>query len=96
MSGADAGVDPVTVPRQSRMTPLEVSVTVWACLLGRGPLPVGRMLRATLVTLLSGPLAGYGQAEAEALAMWAEGFAGRPVPRPVAYDAHPDPTTFSY
>jgi branched-chain amino acid transport system substrate-binding protein len=50
------------------------------------------MLRAALVTPLSGPLARYGRAGAEALALWAEGFTGRQAVRVVAYDAHPDPS----
>ena len=49
------------------------------------------MLRAALVTPLSGPLAGYGRAGAAALALWAEAFAGRPAPRLVVHDAHGDP-----
>lgn len=48
-------------------------------------------MRAALVTPLSGPLAEYGRAGADALALWAEEFAGRPVPRLVVHDAHPDP-----
>ncbi|MGH2848253.1 MAG: ABC transporter substrate-binding protein [Thermoleophilaceae bacterium] len=49
------------------------------------------MLRAALVTPLSGPLARYGRAGALALRLWAEWY-----PRPVelrTYDAHPDPIT---
>ncbi|MFW6034495.1 MAG: ABC transporter substrate-binding protein [bacterium] len=47
------------------------------------------MLRAALVTPLSGPLAGYGRAGAKALRLWAEWETG-PVELTVV-DAHPDP-----
>ncbi|NMH98164.1 ABC transporter substrate-binding protein [Pseudonocardia acidicola] len=47
------------------------------------------MIRAALVTPLSGPLAGYGGAGATALWLWAES-AAEPV-RLDVHDAHPDP-----
>jgi len=47
------------------------------------------MLRAVLVTPLSGPLAGYGRAGAVALQVWADRFAGGV--ELMAIDAHPDP-----
>lgn len=47
------------------------------------------MLRAALVTPLSGPLAGYGRAGALALQIWAEGHPGGAELR--TFDAHPDP-----
>ena len=51
------------------------------------------MLRAALVTPLSGPLGGYGQAGAAALSLWA-GWRGRGFPAGAELtvaDAHPDP-----
>ena len=51
------------------------------------------MLRAALVTPLSGPLGGYGRAGAAALSLWAA-WRGRGVPAGVELtvaDAHPDP-----
>lgn len=51
------------------------------------------MLRAVLVTPLSGPLGGYGQAGANALALWAGWHNDRFRPRidMTVFDAHPDP-----
>src|SRR6185437_12114242 len=51
------------------------------------------MLRAVLVTPLSGPLGGYGQAGADALALWANWHNERFRPRieMTVFDAHPDP-----
>jgi branched-chain amino acid transport system substrate-binding protein len=51
------------------------------------------MLRAVLVTPLSGPLCGYGQAGANALALWAGWHNDRFRPRidMTVFDAHPDP-----
>jgi branched-chain amino acid transport system substrate-binding protein len=51
------------------------------------------VLHAALVTPLSGPLAHYGRAGADALEIWASQFAGRPAPRLAIYEAHPDPAT---
>ena len=51
------------------------------------------MLRAALVTPLSGPLGGYGRAGAVALSLWA-GWGGHGFPADVeltVVDAHPDP-----
>jgi branched-chain amino acid transport system substrate-binding protein len=48
-----------------------------------------RVLRAALVTPLSGPLAGYGLAGAQALHLWARWYAGRV--ELLVFDAHPDP-----
>lgn len=52
-------------------------------------------LRATLVTPLSGPLARYGRAGADALRLWADATAELPhgwgPVELVAHDAHPDP-----
>lgn len=47
------------------------------------------VLRAALVTPLSGPLSGYGRAGAEALRLWARWTAGRA--ELGVFDAHPDP-----
>jgi branched-chain amino acid transport system substrate-binding protein len=55
--------------------------------------PSKAVLRAALVTPLTGPLARYGQAGADALALWAEWWGGRS-PQEVdltVTDAHPDP-----
>jgi branched-chain amino acid transport system substrate-binding protein len=51
------------------------------------------MLRAVLVTPLSGPLGGYGQAGANALALWTGWHNDRFRPRidMTVFDAHPDP-----
>jgi branched-chain amino acid transport system substrate-binding protein len=51
------------------------------------------MLRAVLVTPLSGPLGGYGQAGANALALWAGWHNDRFQPQidMTVFDAHPDP-----
>lgn len=54
------------------------------------------MLRAALVTPLSGPLGGYGRAGLAALTLWAGGQGGRggrgsPAIELTAFDAHPDP-----
>ena len=51
------------------------------------------MLRAVLVTPLSGPLGGYGQAGADALALWAAWHNDRFRPQidMTVFDAHPDP-----
>ena len=52
------------------------------------------MLHATLVTPLSGPLGGYGNDGAEALALWAEEATRLPEGMPVRltrFDAHPHP-----
>ncbi|HEV7861372.1 MAG TPA: ABC transporter substrate-binding protein [Acidimicrobiia bacterium] len=53
------------------------------------------VLRAALVTPLTGPLAGYGRAGATALQLWAEGAAALPAPLTAVdlavHDAHPDP-----
>lgn len=51
------------------------------------------MLRAALVTPLSGPLAGYGRAGADALALWAGWHSERfsPPIELMVLDAHPDP-----
>jgi branched-chain amino acid transport system substrate-binding protein len=78
--------------------------TVYVCdvtpiaIIGRSPKAAPRsnltvVLRAAMVTPLSGPLAGYGRAGAAALELWAGQFAGRPAPRLSAYDAHPDAAT---
>jgi branched-chain amino acid transport system substrate-binding protein len=47
------------------------------------------LLRAALVTPLSGPLSAYGRAGAEALRLWADWYAGRA--ELLVFDAHPDP-----
>jgi branched-chain amino acid transport system substrate-binding protein len=54
---------------------------------------VRAVLRAVLVTPLSGPLGGYGQAGANALALWAGWHNDRFRPRidMTVFDAHPDP-----
>jgi len=52
---------------------------------------VGLVVRAALVTPLSGPLAGYGRAGAAALELWAGWFAGRDAVKLETYDAYPDP-----
>ncbi len=51
------------------------------------------MLRAVLVTPLSGPLGGYGRAGADALALWLSWHNDRFLPRieMTVFDAHPDP-----
>lgn len=51
------------------------------------------MLRAALVTPLSGPLGGYGRAGADALALWVSWHNDRFRPRieMTVFDAHPDP-----
>lgn len=51
------------------------------------------MLRAALVTPLSGALGGYGRAGARALSLWAGWHSGRSSPgiELAAFDAHPDP-----
>jgi branched-chain amino acid transport system substrate-binding protein len=53
------------------------------------------VLRAVLVTPLSGPLAGYGKASAHGLRIWAEEAASLPPPFASVglevHDAHPDP-----
>jgi branched-chain amino acid transport system substrate-binding protein len=51
------------------------------------------MLRAVLVTPLSGPLGGYGRAGADALALWESWHNDRFRPRVqmMVFDAHPDP-----
>ena len=62
-------------------------------LLGSLPSSLAVVLRAALVTPLSGPLADYGRAGVDALEIWASQFAGRPAPRVATYDAHPHPAT---
>jgi ABC-type branched-subunit amino acid transport system substrate-binding protein len=49
------------------------------------------VVRAALVTPLSGPLAGYGRSGAAALALWAEEFAAPDRVSIEVVDAHPDP-----
>lgn len=50
------------------------------------------VVRAALITPLSGSLAGYGRATAEALRLWAERCAGPDQVRLAVHDAHPRPT----
>src|SRR3981081_952430 len=51
------------------------------------------MLRAALVTPLSGPLGGYGRAGADALTLWADWHNDQFSPgiELTVFDAHPDP-----
>lgn len=49
------------------------------------------VVRATLVTPLSGPLAGYGEAGAAALQLWAERGMHDAAIELTVFDAHPDP-----